>query len=106
MVDTNSMYITALIFYVGFKFLCITGKFIFNCFFCSLFQSSTNTILQKTVRREALNGVYDIDTVKVVTPAVLVWLVCGWLWPCDSACCYSNLTKRYESDWGGDHWLL
>ena len=45
-------------------------------FFCSLFQPSNNTIIQETVRREALNGVYDIDTVKVVTPAVLVGLVC------------------------------
>ena len=45
-------------------------------FFCSLFQPSKNTILQETVRREALNGVYDIDIVKVVTPAVQVGLVC------------------------------
>ena len=40
--------------------------------FYSGFQPSANTILQETVRREAVNGVYDIDTVKVVTPAVLV----------------------------------
>ena len=46
-------------------------------FFCSLFQPSSNTIIQETVTREALNGVYDIDTVKVVTPAVQVGLVCG-----------------------------
>ena len=45
--------------------------------FCSLFQINSNTILEETASREALNGVYDIDTVKVVTPAVLVGLVCG-----------------------------
>ena len=44
------------------------------CSWCSWFQPSSDTILQETVRREALNGVYDIDTVKVVTPAVLVRL--------------------------------
>ena len=42
----------------------------------SLFKPSNKTILEEPVTREALNGVYDIDTVKVVTPAVLVGLVC------------------------------
>ena len=55
------------------------------CSWCSWFQPSSDTILQETVRRKALNGVYDIDTVKVVTPAVLVWLnvyaVCVCVWP-------------------------
>ena len=41
---------------------------------CSLFQPSAETILQEVVQREALNGVHNIDTVKMVTPAVLVRL--------------------------------
>ena len=42
------------------------------------YQPSNDTVLQETVQREAINGVYDIVTTKVVTPAVLVRLcVCG-----------------------------
>ena len=48
---------------------------IFLFFYYSGFHSSGDTIVHENVQREALNGVYDIDTVKVVTPAVLVSLL-------------------------------
>ena len=58
-------------------------------FYCSAFQPSADTILQETVQREAYNGVYDINTTKVVTPAVLVG-VCVCV--CVCVCVYNLFT--------------
>lgn len=46
--------------------------------------------LGETVKREALNGVFDIDTIKVVTPAVLVGQNCVCLCVCARARVWST----------------
>ena len=47
--------------------------------------------LQETVKREALNGVFDIDTTKVFTPAVLVGLnlLCACVCVCVCVCMHA-----------------
>ena len=69
---------------------CISEEYLFYLHH-SLFQPSADTILQETVQREAYNGVYDINIIKVVTPAVLVGVcvcMCVSLFVCVCMCVY------------------